>query len=61
MKMFIVFLLHFTGWLGWLALFILSVNDIIPDKWYVVFPLFILATIWFFFMNGVTQRYRERK
>lgn len=60
MKMPKVLLLHFIGWWGWIILFVLNAYKFIPDKWYIVLPIFALTTAWAFFMHGVAQKYREK-
>jgi hypothetical protein len=60
MKMAKVLLLHFIGLWGWIAFGVLGIYKLIPDKWYIVLPLFVLACWWGIYMNDVAERYRKK-
>jgi hypothetical protein len=53
--------LFFISWWGWIGLAILSFDKTLPDKWYVALPLFLLATGWGFFMQGIARWVRDKK
>ncbi len=53
--------LGFVCWWGWIALAFFT--PYLPDewnKWYIVIPLFILATAWAFWFAQVAERIRKK-
>ena len=61
MKSAVVVLLFFISRGGWIAFNILALYKTVPDKWYIVLTSFTVAAVWGFFMQGVAQRYRDKK
>lgn len=61
MKTALVVLLFFMSYWGWIALGLCDVYNLLPDKWYIVLPLFLIATIYGFKMRDIARKYRDKK
>lgn len=61
MKYFVTVLtLHFIGWWGYIILFVFNAYNKLPNKWYIVLPIFLIAMGWLLLWNEIAQRYRNK-
>lgn len=49
----------FLAWLGFIIFGIISFSNILPDKWYIVIPLFFLSIAWTVIVRNWTEKRRK--
>jgi uncharacterized membrane protein (DUF485 family) len=60
MKTVIFILLIFVSLCGFIGFELIIAYNIVPDKWYIIIPLFILSWVWAYIVVTFAENWRNK-